>query len=82
MNTSSYGLFDHSEKVLMYTFTALLAILGYGLMMSYTNYSSISGLATTIIVLSISVQGTPLLLRFWTSVFYGFGQEVFLSLET
>ena len=74
-------LIDHSSTLLIYTFTALLAILGYGLLLAYSDNSAVSGLTTTLIVLSLSVQGTPLLLQFWNNVFAGFGSEVHLSLD-
>ena len=66
---------DYSSEILLYTFTALLAILGYGLLIAYSDNSAIAGFVTTLIVLSISVQGTPLLLQFWKNVFASFGPD-------
>ena len=76
-------LVDYSSDVLFYTFAALLAILGYGLIISYSENSAISGLTITLIVLSISVQGTPLLLQFWRNVLFhqGPGPDAQLSLN-
>lgn len=73
---------DFSNQMILYTFTALLAILGYGLLIAYSDNSAVAGLMTTLIVVAISVQSTPLLLRFWSNVFNGFGQNAELSLTT
>ena len=48
---------DHSYQIILYTFTAILAI---------------GGLTTTLFVVAISVQLSPLLLSFWYKVFSGF----------
>lgn len=71
---------DYSTQILLYTFTALLAILGYGLLIAYSDNSAIAGLVTTLIVVSVSVQLTPLLLQFWYNVFNGFGPNIEISL--
>jgi hypothetical protein len=72
---------DYSSLMILYTFTALLAILGYGLLIAYSDNSAVAGLVTTLIVVAISVQLTPLLLQFWTMVFNGFnGANVPISL--
>jgi hypothetical protein len=73
---------DYSNLMILYTFTALLAILGYGLLIAYSDNSAVAGLMTTLIVVAVSVQITPLLLRFWSSVFNGFNQNVEISLTT
>ncbi len=78
--TASNPQTDFSDQILLYTFTALLAILGYGLLIAYSDDSAIAGLVTTLIVVSVSVQITPLLLQFWSSVFNGFGPSVEISL--
>jgi hypothetical protein len=67
---------DYSDQIILYTFTALLAILGYGLLIAYSDNSAVAGLITTLMVVAISVQLTPLLLRFWASVFNGFTSNV------
>lgn len=63
---------DYSDQIILYTFTALLAILGYGLLIGYSESSAVTGLVTTLIVVAISVQLSPLLLQFWYCVFNGF----------
>ncbi|XP_031472927.1 uncharacterized protein LOC116245608 [Nymphaea colorata] len=73
---------DFSSQVILYTFTALLAILGYGLLIAYSDNSAVAGLMTTLIVVAISVQSAPLLLQFWNNVFNGFGPNAELSLNT
>jgi len=73
--SATLPLGDYSSEILLYTFTALLAILGYGLIIAYSDNSGISSLVTTLIVLGISVQGTPLLLQFWKNVFSSFGPD-------
>lgn len=78
--TNTTPLSDYSDQILLYTFTALLAILGYGLLIAYSDNSAIAGLVTTLIVVSVSVQLTPLLLQFWYMVFNGFGANVEISL--
>lgn len=75
-------LIDYSGVMLLYTFAAMLAILGYGLLIAYSDNSAIAGLTTTLIVVAISVQLTPLLLQFWSSVFNGFGPSIEISLQT
>jgi hypothetical protein len=62
--------------------TAFLAMLGYGLVIASSDGSAITGLATTLIVVAISVQLTPLLLQFWFNVFNGFPQTAEISLKT
>jgi hypothetical protein len=73
---------DFSSSMILYTFTALLAILGYGLLIAYSDNSAVAGLMTTLIVIAISVQSAPMLLRFWSNVFNGFGPNTELSLVT
>lgn len=63
---------DQSYQIILYTFTAILAILGYGLIVAYSENSAIGGLTTTLFVVAISVQLSPLLLSFWYKVFSGF----------
>lgn len=61
----------------------MLAILGYGLLIAYSDNSAAAGLVTTLIVVGVSVQITPLLLSFWYKVFNGFnGSNVEISLST
>lgn len=73
---------DQSDRFILYIFTAVLAILGYGLLIGYSQNSAIAGLTTTLIVISITVQLGPLLLSFWDQVFNGFTTAAPLSLET
>lgn len=74
---------DYSDLIILYTFTAMLAILGYGLLIAYSDNSAAAGLVTTLIVVGVSVQITPLLLSFWYKVFNGFnGTNVEISLST
>jgi hypothetical protein len=63
---------DYSDQMILYTLTAFLAVLGYGLVIAYSDNSAVSGLITTLIVVAVSVQLTPLLLQFWYGVFNGF----------
>lgn len=67
---------DYSDQMILYTLTAFLALLGYGLVIAYADNSAITGLVTTLIVVAISVQLTPLLLQFWSNVFNGFPRTV------
>lgn len=73
---------DYSDLMILYTLTAFLALLGYGLIVAYSGNSAITALVTTLFVVAISVQLTPLLLQFWYNVFNGFGQKVEVSLKT
>jgi hypothetical protein len=47
----------------------MLAILGYGLLISYFKNGILTGMATTLLIVSINVQLGPLLHRFWYDVF-------------
>jgi hypothetical protein len=76
------GQSDYSDQMLLYTLTAFLAILGYGLLIAYSNTSALTGLVTTLIVVGVSVQLSPLLLQFWHSVFNDFNQSIEVSLIT
>lgn len=67
---------DYSDLMIQYTLTAFLALLGYGLIVAYSGNSAITGLMTTLFVVAISIQLTPLLLQLWYNVFNGFGQKV------
>lgn len=82
VTTNTTPLSDHSSAIILYTFTALLAILGYGLLIAYSDNSAVAGLTTTLIVVAVSVQSAPLLLQFWYNVFNGFGRNAQLSLGT
>jgi hypothetical protein len=78
--TSGRAYLDQSDKLILYIFTAILAILGYGLLIAYSQNSAIAGLTTTLIVISITVQLGPLIISFWSQVFNGFATQVALSL--
>lgn len=80
--SSGVAFLDHADKFILYSLTALLAILGYGLLIAYSQNSAIGGLTTTLLVVAISVQLSPLLLSFWEQVFAGFGKNAVLSLQT
>ncbi len=67
---------DYSDLMILYTLTAFLALLGFGLVVAYSGNSAITGLVTTLFVVAISIQLTPLLLQFWSNVFNGFGPSV------
>lgn len=73
---------DYSSNLILYTFTALLALLGYGLLIAYSDNSAVAGLTTTLMVVAVSVQAAPMLLQFWYNVFNGFGPNAPLSLES
>ncbi len=73
---------DYSTNLILYTFTALLALLGYGLLIAYSDNSAVAGLTTTLIVVAVSVQAAPMLLQFWSNVFNSFGPDAPLSLES
>jgi hypothetical protein len=77
---SGYATLDQADKLILYIFTAILTILGFGLLIAYSQNSAIAGLTTTLIVVSITVQLAPLLLSFWYQVFYGFANQVTVSL--
>lgn len=63
---------DNSSYILIYTLGALLAILGWGLIVSYSENSAVAGLTTTLIVVGISVQAQPLLYTFWRYCYTSF----------
>ena len=63
---------DQSSQIILYLLPALLAILGWGLIISYSENSAISGLITTLLAVGLSVQLQPLLDIFWKYVFNGF----------
>ena len=73
---------DFSNQMILYTITSFLALLGYGLVIAYSDSSAITGLVTTLFVAAISVQLTPLLLQFWHNAFNGFKQNADISLTT
>jgi hypothetical protein len=73
---------DYSSNLILYTFTALLALLGYGLLIAYSDNSAVAGLTTTLMTVAVSVQAAPMLLQFWYNVFNGFGPNAPLSLES
>jgi hypothetical protein len=77
---NGYANLDQADKLILYIFTAILAILGFGLLIAYSQNSAIAGLTTTLIVISITVQLAPLLLSFWYQVFNGFASQVVVSL--
>ena len=85
-NTTTVGgvtvYLDQSNIFILYIFTAILAIIGYGLLIGYSQNSAIAGLTTTLIVISITVQLGPLVLSFWDQVFNGFNAKAYLSLES
>lgn len=78
--TILYGLFttvghyfgtttDNSSYLLMYLLPGILALLGWGLIIAYSEKSAISGLTTTLVSVGITVQLQPPILVFWTYVF-------------
>lgn len=80
--TGGNAYLDHADKIVLYSFTGLLAILGFGLLIAYSQNSAVAGLTTTLIVISITVQLGPLILSFWSQVFNGFSSSVWLNLQT
>ena len=64
---------DYSTQTFGLFLVALLALLGYGMLLAYSLNSAIAGLLTALLSVTLSVQLTPLLLAFWNDVFYGFG---------
>ena len=73
---------DFSNQMILYTLTSFLALLGYGLVIAYSDNSAVTGLVTTLFAAAISVQLTPLLLQFWYNAFNGFKQNAEISLGT
>ena len=68
---------DNSSWVIYYMLAAILAILGWGLIIAYSENSAISGLVTTLLSAGIFVQLGPPLKAFWDHLFNGSWQGRF-----
>jgi hypothetical protein len=66
-NSNSLEAADY--QTLSYIFLSMLAILGYGLIISYFKNGILTGMATTLLIVSINVQLGPLIHKFWYNVF-------------
>ncbi len=53
-----------------------VAILGFGLLLSYSRYGMVLGVATALIATVVVLLLTPVSLKFWFNVFNGFGNTV------
>ena len=62
---------DNSSIVIYYMLAAILAILGWGLIIAYSENSAISGLVTTLLSVGIFVQLGPPLKAFWSYLYDG-----------
>lgn len=60
---------DNSSSLIMYILAAILPILGWGLIIAYSENSAIAGLTTTLITVGIFVQLAPPVFYFWDYLF-------------
>lgn len=60
---------DNTSSLIFYTTSAIMALLGWGLIIAYSENSAISGLTTTLITAGIFVQLIPPLDHFWSFLF-------------
>ena len=60
---------DNSSHLVLYTLAAVLPLLGWGLILSYSDNSVVSGLVSTLVTAGIYVQLGPLVQAFWSSLF-------------
>lgn len=56
---------DNTNSLIYYITSAIMALLGWGLIIAYSENSAISGLTTTLITAGIFVQLAPPLNAFW-----------------
>lgn len=70
---------DYSGLVLAVVLAAVVAIMGYGLLLAYSYNSALAGLVTTLLGVVVTVQLAPLLLTFWDQVFNGFNDRAQLT---
>ena len=68
---------DNSLWVVYYMLAAILAILGWGLIIAYSESSAISGLITTLLSAGIFVHLGPPIKAFWDHVFHNSWQGRF-----
>lgn len=62
------------NQVFAIVIMALFVLVGFGLVLSYYRFGNWLGMATSILVVAVSVQLAPLIQKFWFSVFIsGFG---------
>ncbi len=73
---------DSSSYLITYLLGAILAILGWGLIIAYSENSAVSGLTTTLMATGLTVQLQPLLYAFWNYCFMGFLGKYPMSLGT
>ena len=72
---------DNSSYLISYLGPAVLAIVGWGLIIGYTENSAITGLSITLMVIGLTVQLQPLLSIFWSYCFNGFGGVFSMSMN-
>ena len=60
---------------MIYQLYAILAILGFGLILSYASNSAGAGLASTLLATGLTVQLQWLCLVLWQWCFYGFNRS-------
>lgn len=80
INIATTTTTDGSSLLIFYTLTAILAILGWGLIIAYSENSAVSGLMTTLMTVGLSVQLQPLLIAFWNYAFSSFNGKYPLDL--
>lgn len=71
---------DSSAYLISYILAAILAILGWGLIIAYSENSAVSGLAITLMATGLTVQLQPLTGAFWNYCFMGFNGQYPMSL--
>lgn len=62
---------DNSYQLIKFIGSAILAIIGWGLIIAYSENSALSSLTITLIVISLTVQLQPLLYAFWIYCLFG-----------
>ena len=71
---------DNSAYLIMYLLPGILALLGWGLIIAYSENSAISGLTTTLATVGMTVQLQPPILVFWVYVFDHFAGNYAVSM--
>lgn len=67
---------DGIAKLVPYIFVGLFALLGWGLVISYSSGSMVTGLLTTLLVVVVSMQLQPLMSEFWFMCYNGFAKDL------
>jgi hypothetical protein len=64
-------LFANSVTSFLYFGTLILAVLGYGLILSYYQSSSLTGVFQSLFVVSLTTIFLPPVMQFWYNVYIG-----------